>query len=846
MGSTRLRSGQETGLKTAGDPSAQEQLRPAIPTAKVLNDWLGGSLPSGATQASSSKLANASSNEGETHRKKKDMRRVNGRRIKPEASNGRFTAPLNLRGARRAKIRRTLSTAILGSIAIGALGGTVPAGRNMSAFMAGRTQKQVIRQAVANLALDNGRFNEARLQALSSDPFDLDELHTAARSASDRSRQHLQRITNRDFASKTLAVDQALRDQAIDAEQYFAALQSADFDSASRMASSSGKWRAEAVGLATTELQRAMDSLPEPAPNRLAIEMALGLVGATTAAGALARNRSSRRSVKPGLSAMLRATADAHVAVNGEGKIVAASDSVQTLCNRRASELIGRNCHELVPLSERESLELARHNAFATCETQTLTIEIENAGARRQFRASVVRVESWEGVVMIFAERTAENALEAELITKAFHDSLTGLANRGLFRTRVQAAIDLRKRNESIVTVLFMDLDGFKNVNDSLGHDAGDELLNEVAFRLTTLLRPGDTLARLGGDEFALLLLDPRPKFGQLVADRILGVMAQPIRLRHRLVSVGASIGLAEAREGDSVEDLLRNADTAMYAAKENGKNRIERFQPAMFTEAVKRLEIDADLRSAVENGQLFLHYQPVIDLRSGQMHSVEALMRWKHPSRGLVPPSVFIPIAEETGSIVELGRWALRTAIAFAATLPAEDALRVNVNLSARQLDDSTLVELIAHELALRNVDAERLVLEVTESVVVNEVDRAIARLQEFKALGCLLALDDFGTGYSSLSHLKRMPIDILKIDRAFVTDIGQVADDSFVRAIIELGLTLGMQTVAEGIETQGQLDWLRQAGCSSGQGFFLAKPMADSDVRAALEVESPFTALR
>jgi predicted signal transduction protein with EAL and GGDEF domain len=367
-----------------------------------------------------------------------------------------------------------------------------------------------------------------------------------------------------------------------------------------------------------------------------------------------------------------------------------------------------------------------------------------------------------------------------------------------------------------------------------------------VAFRLTGLLRPGDTLARLGGDEFALLLFDPRPKFGQLVADRILGVMAQPIRLRHRQVSVGASIGLAEAREGDSVEDLLRNADTAMYAAKENGKNRVERFRPEMFTEAVKRLEIDADLRTAIDNGQLFLHYQPVIDLKSGQMHSVEALMRWKHPQRGLVPPSVFIPIAEETGSIVELGRWALQTAIAFAATIPGTEALRVNVNLSARQLDDPTLVALIAHELALRNVDPQRLVLEVTESVVVNEVDRAIARLQEFKALGCLLALDDFGTGYSSLSHLKRMPIDILKIDRAFVTDIGQVADDSFVRAIIELGQTLGMQTVAEGIETPEQLEWLRRAGCSSGQGFYLAKPMSDTDVRAVLEVESPFTALR
>jgi diguanylate cyclase (GGDEF)-like protein len=552
---------------------------------------------------------------------------------------------------------------------------------------------------------------------------------------------------------------------------------------------------------------------------------------------------------------------------------VAASHSVRVLTDREPSQLLGEHSHTLVPLSEREALEQARLMATSTGKMQVLTIEIVNAGARRQFRASVVKVEGWDGVVMIFAERTAENALETELITKAFHDSLTGLANRSLFRTRVQTAIDNRKRIAGIVTVLFLDLDGFKNINDSLGHDAGDELIKEVAFRLTTLLRPGDTLARLGGDEFGLLLVDPRPKFGQLIAERILGVTSQPIRLHHRQVSVGVSIGLAEARNGDSVEDLLRNADTAMYAAKENGKNRVEQFRTEMFTEAVKRLEIDADLRLAVDAGQLQLHYQPVIDLQTGEMHSVEALMRWKHPVRGMVPPSVFIPIAEESGSIVELGRWAIQTAIAFAATLPntrltpsgsesnfkgdgaGRDAskivpspdseqrklgVRVNVNLSARQLDDASLVELIAHELALHKVDPRRLVLEVTESVVVNQIDQAVSRLNEFKSLGCGLALDDFGTGYSSLSHLKRMPIDILKIDRAFVTDIGQVSDDSFIQAIIDLGKTLGMKTVAEGIETQQQLDWLRGAGCSSGQGFYLAKPMSDNDLRAAFLGES------
>jgi diguanylate cyclase (GGDEF)-like protein/PAS domain S-box-containing protein len=850
IGLAGLRSKQEKVVEADTAVDLPEQAPIAVRSARVLNDWLGGSLS--ASQPSTPILngrREAEVNLDNPARRSESAPQIRAfrRRGKVQPS-GRFSAPLTDRRGRQARITRGFVTALLVATAGAGLATTMKSGHELSAFVSGQTPKQLIHHAIHDLTIDNGKFNEARLQALSSDPFDLDELQTAAKAALARSRQHLQKISaNRDFAKNVAIVDQSLRDEAIDAERYFAALKSADFDAASRMASSTGKWRAETVTVATKTLQRQEGRLAKLTPERAAITMALGLWVATSAAMALARRRFKRREMKPGLSAMLQATTDAHVAIDLNGTIVAASDSVVRLTNRKATDLVGKSCHELVPLSEREGLELARQTASATGEAQTLTVETENAGARRQFRASVVRVDGWDGVVMVFAERTAENALEAELITKAFHDSLTGLANRGLFRTRVQAAIDMRKRNEGIVTVLFMDLDGFKNVNDSLGHEAGDELLNEVAFRLTTLLRPGDTLARLGGDEFALVLIDPRPKFGQLVADRILGVMSQPIRLRHRHVSVGASIGLAEAREGDSVEDLLRNADTAMYAAKENGKNRVERFRPEMFTEALKRLEIDADLRTAIENGQLFLHYQPVIDLKSGQMHSVEALMRWKHPKRGLVPPSVFIPIAEETGSIVELGRWALQTAIAFAATIPPPvEALRVNVNLSARQLDDPTLVELIANELSMRNVDPQRLVLEVTESVVVNEVDRAIARLQEFKALGCLLALDDFGTGYSSLSHLKRMPIDILKIDRAFVTDIGQVADDSFVQAIIELGQTLGMQTVAEGIETQEQLDWLRHAGCSSGQGFYLAKPMLDSDVRAALEIESPFTALR
>jgi diguanylate cyclase (GGDEF)-like protein len=771
------------------------------------------------------------------------------------------------------RARKRVHFASLALLLVSGVGMAAVAGAHLTAFVNGVSPAQILHHQMHDLSIEDGKFNHARLQALSTDPFDLDTLHKQARNAAEQGQLTLKKIAQtKQFAAQAAVVDQALRDQVIDMEQFFTAVQSGDFDTAMRMAASTGKWRAENLEIAKDKLDRAINGLPQPSPTRDLLALGAGLLTAAFAASSLARRLVNAQTLTPGLDAMLRATADSHVALDGDGRIVAASHSVRVLTGREPSQLLGEHSHALVPLSEREALEQARRLATSTGKMQVLTIEIVNAGARRQFRASVVKVEGWDGVVMIFAERTAENALETELITKAFHDSLTGLANRALFRTRVQTAIDNRKRVDGIVTVLFLDLDGFKNINDSLGHDAGDELINEVAFRLTTLLRPGDTLARLGGDEFGLLLVDPRPKFGQLIAERILGVTAQPIRLHHRQVSVGVSIGLAEARSGDSVEDLLRNADTAMYAAKENGKNRVERFRTEMFTEAVKRLEIDADLRLAIDAGQLQLHYQPVIDLQTGEMHSVEALMRWKHPVRGMVPPSVFIPIAEESGSIVELGRWALQTAIAFAATLPntretpsGQDrnfqsdgaqrdsskivpspdseqsrlGVRVNVNLSARQLDDSSLVELIAHELELYKVDPRRLVLEVTESVVVNQIDQAVARLNEFKSLGCGLALDDFGTGYSSLSHLKRMPIDILKIDRAFVTDIGQVSDDSFIQAIIDLGKTLGMKTVAEGIETQQQLDWLRGAGCSSGQGFYLAKPMSDSDLRSAFVVE-------
>jgi diguanylate cyclase (GGDEF)-like protein/PAS domain S-box-containing protein len=442
------------------------------------------------------------------------------------------------------------------------------------------------------------------------------------------------------------------------------------------------------------------------------------------------------------------------------------------------------------------------------------------------------------GVVLNTRDVSERKRLEEQLTHQAFHDPLTGLANRALFRDRVSHALALAQRQGHPITVLFLDLDDFKRVNDSLGHAEGDRLLIAAGERFLCCARAADSVARLGGDEFAILMEHVAGTDGRAeLLDRLQTAMAHPFTLSGNLVQVSVSIGVATAGPGDTADDLLRNADVAMYVAKRRGKGRAETYESRMYADVRERLEMEAALRSALEGDELTLHYQPMVDLATGTIYGVEALVRWEHPTFGHLLPQHFIPLAEETGLIVRLGEWVLAEACRQVAVWRAAHPgtrLAVSVNISGRQLQGAGLPEKLRAAVASAGVDPSAVILEITESVLMQQTEAVLARLQELKAIGVRLAIDDFGTGYSSLSYLQRFPIDILKIAKPFVEDVGLGADGSaLARAIIGLGDTLKLETVAEGIERTEQRAALIELGCSLGQGhlFFPALPAAAVD---------------
>ena len=446
------------------------------------------------------------------------------------------------------------------------------------------------------------------------------------------------------------------------------------------------------------------------------------------------------------------------------------------------------------------------------------------------------------GLVVNYRDITTRKTLEDELRHQAFHDSLTGLANRALFVDRLDHALSLAHRNRRPLAVLFIDIDDFKNVNDSFGHGEGDAILVSVAERLRDALRAGDTIARMGGDEFAVLVEDPPAANAATdVAERLMDVLRTPFALEGKEIFVHASVGVAIlSSPQQTADELLRNADVSMYTAKTRGKNRIEVFDPSMHAATLARLALKGDLERALERDEFFVLYQPVMDLSTLEMVGVEALVRWQHPERGLLGPDEFIPVAEETGLINQLGRFVLEQACRQSRDwdkLVPSRALVMNVNVSGRQVAEPAFVAVVAEVLSEPGLEPDRLVLEFTENVLMQDTEATMSTLRALKGLGIRLAIDDFGTGYSSLSYVRQFPIDVLKIDRSFVWSMAQGPDEiALMQSILNLSETLHLETVAEGIEDAGQLAELRKLGADLGQGFLFAKPVAPDEIAVIL----------
>jgi diguanylate cyclase (GGDEF)-like protein/PAS domain S-box-containing protein len=549
---------------------------------------------------------------------------------------------------------------------------------------------------------------------------------------------------------------------------------------------------------------------------------------------------------------LVAAATDAIVSVDGEGRIVSWNRAAERIFGYPPEDVMGRPVTLLMPDAVHEAHERGLRRFLKTGEARLIgkTVELEGVRADGDVFPIELSLSTWttsDGTRFFTAfirDITDRRRTQEKLAHQALHDPLTGLPNRTLVLDRIGQALARSARHDWSVGVLFFDLDRFKVVNDSLGHGAGDTLLALVVDRLHSIMRPGDTLARLGGDEFLIVCeevngLEP----ARQLAERLCHALQPPFVLGDREVFATASMGIAVGRAPAATpESLLRDADAAMYRAKERGRARYEVFDEDMRTQLMRRLDTEHAMPRALERQEFRILYQPIVSLADGTMKGVEALVRWEHPEHGLISPSEFVPIAEDNGLIVSIGLWVLREALEQVARWqranPARRDLAVTVNLSARQLQDPGLPFAVGTALEELLLDPSSLTLEITESVLMSDRDVSLARLLDLKFLGVRLAIDDFGTGYSSLAYLQRFPLDVLKVDKAFVDGVALGPEDAaLAAAIVRLGHSLHLQTVAEGVEGPEQVRELRRLGCDQAQGYLFARPVPADAIEPFLD---------
>jgi len=522
-----------------------------------------------------------------------------------------------------------------------------------------------------------------------------------------------------------------------------------------------------------------------------------------------------------------------------DGTFTYVSPSAKRLLDRDPAALVGTHPVDLAHTETRSVLVAALQDASRRGgEPIRFRHRLNHRnGGDRWFETSITPITDGSGDIRHLQSSsrdiTEQQENEQSLIKQAFHDELTGLPNKALLLDRMSHAFAISRRTGQAIGVLFMDLDGFKTINDTLGHHAGDNALTKVAERLIAIVRPGDTLARIGGDEFVMLCAGTDGARGaSTVARRVLEAFERPFVLDGREVRLGTSIGIATSAGEDDPNDLLERADTAMYEAKHQGRGRYAIHDEIDMSIDLERHDTEASLRRAIANNELRLHYQPELDLDSGQIVGFEALVRWQSPDGRLIPPTEFIPLAEDTGLIVEVGRWVINEACRQAARwrvhrTPDQEPVRIWVNLSARQLGDPELVGFVEEAVTRAGITTDEICMEITESALMGDTDSATEQLDELRRLGISLGIDDFGTGYSQFEYLHRLPLDVLKIDRYFVSGLGSEADAGvIVSAIIDLAHALGLIVIAEGVETREQLSVLEELGCDQALGFYFSEP--------------------